>query len=102
MEKVKKRYLITRPSPVDEAMVAECLGRLDRTPLPRSVDEHGRCKPMSDVEWEEKMATVPRLLDDLNAITDESETEAMWEEFERNIDQERRDAGMRTLFEGQQ
>ncbi len=102
MGKLKERFVITRPSPEDEAMVAECLSRLDQTPLPRSGDEHGRFRPMSDGEWEGKMAAVPRLLEEMKAITDESETEEMWEQFERNIDQERRDAGMRTLFEGRQ
>lgn len=101
MEKVKERWVITRPSLEDQAMVAECLARLDRTPARSAIDDQGRYKLNSDEERAAQLAGFPDLLERLSAITDENDTDEMWEQFERNIDEERRGAGMRTLFDGQ-
>src|SRR4051794_22077968 len=102
MEKVKERWVTTEPSPEDASRVAEMLASVrarasrslaasDREAFDRLSPEEQRAKRLADFD---------RLWKELAAITDETDTEESWAEFERNIDEERRSAGMRTIFEG--
>lgn len=55
----------------------------------RSVDARGRALPMTDAEIRARAVEVARGLDALDDITDETDTDEMWEEFTRGIDEDR-------------
>jgi hypothetical protein len=67
--------------------------------LPRSaVDSNGRLLPETEAERRVRSAELARALDEIDAITDETDTDATWSEVFRNIDAGR---PHRPLFEGQ-
>ena len=102
MEIVKERWITTKPSPEDAAMVDELLTNVRaHASQPRTgVDREEFDKLSPDEQRAKRLADFDSLLVDLASITDETDTEESWRQFERNIDQERRSAGMRTIFEG--
>lgn len=84
-----------------ETQVAESLAAARRSrPVRLAIDERGRFKPPSEEERAAQLAGLAALWERLDSINDETDTEESWAEFERNLDEERRSAGMRTLFEG--
>lgn len=102
MENVKERWITTKLSPEDSTMVAEMLANVraeasrPRTGMDR--EEFDKLSP--DEQRAKRLADFDSLLEELASITDETDTEESWRQFERNIDEERRSAGMRTIFEG--
>ena len=62
----------------------------DPTLSPRhSVDSHGRLLPMTDAELQARAIEIARMLDEIALITDETDTDEMWERFTREIDEDR-------------
>ncbi len=74
------------------------MGIAHKTDTPRSaVDRNGRLLPHSEAERRARSAELARALDEIDAITDETDTDATWAEVYRGIDAER---PHRPLFEG--
>jgi hypothetical protein len=75
------------------------MGIAHKTDTPRAaVDSAGRLLPQSEAERRARSEELARALDELDAITDETDTDAIWSEVFRGIDAER---PHRPLFEGQ-
>jgi excisionase family DNA binding protein len=55
----------------------------------RSVDATGRALPMTDAEIRARAEVAIRALDELAGITDETDTDAVWDEVTRGIDEDR-------------
>lgn len=55
----------------------------------RSVDETGRATPMSDAEIRARAEVAIRALHEIAAMTDETDTDEVWERFQREIDEDR-------------
>jgi hypothetical protein len=55
----------------------------------RSVDAHGRALPMTDAELRARAKVAIRALDEIAGVTDESDTDELWERFTRGIDEDR-------------
>jgi hypothetical protein len=67
--------------------------------LPRSaVDSAGRLLPESEAEHRTRLAELARVLAEIDALTDETDTDETWAEVFRGIDAGR---PHRPLFEGQ-
>ncbi len=64
--------------------LAACLAEPQPIPV-SSVDASGRLKPMSPEEQRARAAAVCRMLDEIQSITDATDTDEMWEEFTRGI-----------------
>jgi hypothetical protein len=69
-------------------------------PLPRlDIDpQTGRLLPISDEEWAARMEDLTRLLDEIDAADDDPPE--LFEQFMRNVDEERRRQGRPPAFEG--
>ena len=55
----------------------------------RSVDAHGRALPMTDAEIRAHAAHAIQVLDELGSMTDENDTDEVWDQFTHGIDEER-------------
>ena len=55
----------------------------------RSVDANGRIRPLTDEERRARSEALVRALDEIAAITDETDTDEMWEAFKRGLDEDR-------------
>lgn len=55
----------------------------------RSVDARVRLLPLADEERLARSEALARALDEIAAITDETDTDAMWEAFKRGLDEDR-------------
>ncbi|MDB5349742.1 MAG: hypothetical protein JWN86_989 [Planctomycetota bacterium] len=110
MSTVRKSHASPDLSPAEEArlaaereaLVAECLK--DLGPIPPSCrDESGRMYSLDDPGYQARRAEYKRLLEEKHArMGPVPEDPPGWfEQFMQDIDDERRSAGMRTLFEGQ-
>lgn len=108
MNTVERKPAPAGPSPEEEAkvlaereeIVAECRKFPKSTPPISGVDANGRLLPISDEEWAARMEHLPKILEEIAADVGEEDTDENWELFMRNIDEERRRSGMRTLYEG--
>ncbi len=50
-------------------------------------------------DWAARVAEVHRALDQIDRIADATDSDELWANFEKQIDDERRSLGMRTRFE---
>ena len=55
----------------------------------RSVDAHGRLLPMTDVEIRARAEIALRALDEIATMTDETDTDELWERFTRELEEDR-------------
>ncbi len=55
----------------------------------RSVDASGRALPMTDAEIRARAEVAIRALDEIAGMTDETDTDEVWEQFESGIDEDR-------------
>jgi hypothetical protein len=55
----------------------------------RSVDATGRALPMTDAEIRARAEVAIRVLDAIADMTDETDTDEVWERFTRGIDEDR-------------
>ncbi len=55
----------------------------------RSVDTSGRALPMTDPEIRARAEVAIRALDEVAGMTDETDTDQVWEGFTRGIDEDR-------------
>ena len=55
----------------------------------RAVDDSGRLLPLTEEEHRARSEAIARAFDELAAITDETDTDELWEEFKRGIDEDR-------------
>jgi excisionase family DNA binding protein len=55
----------------------------------RSVDATGRALPMTEAEIRARAEAVIRALDEIADMTDETDTDEVWEQFTRGIDEDR-------------
>src|SRR5690349_10834093 len=68
----------------------ELSARILASPMPEScVDENGRIKTMTEEENQRRARAFEKAMKELAQITDETDTEEMWREVAKGIDQHR-------------
>lgn len=60
-------------------------------------DPDGRLRPLNDQEWQARAEALARALADIEAMTDETDTDEVWSDVLRGIDEAR---PHRPLFDG--
>jgi len=55
----------------------------------RSIDDRGRLLPMTDQQRQDRSKAIALTLDQIATITDETDTDEVWERFKREIDEDR-------------
>ena len=55
----------------------------------RSVDAHGRALPMTDAEIRARAEVAVRALAEVADMTDETDTDEVWEQFTRGVNEDR-------------
>jgi hypothetical protein len=93
------RLRVIRPEPEPPALASRLASYLANLPPPpmSGVDESGRAIPLSDEERRAKADRLARALDEINRTASDRDTEEVWREVYRTIDEDR---PHRTLLEG--